>query len=62
MQVLSFRHTKETSKNVMGTTFKLKLGVVVYTCNPATLEAELWNSAESIIVVGNTPTIDEWTE
>ena len=46
----------------MGTTFKLKLGVVVYTCNPATLEAELWNSAESIIVVGNTPSIDEWTK
>ena len=36
------------------------LGVVACTCNPATLEAEFWNSVGSIPVGGNSPSIGGW--
>ena len=33
-------------------------GVVAWTCNPATLEAEFWNGVGSIPVVGNIHSIN----
>ena len=35
-------------------------GVVAYTCNPATLEAEFQNGVGSILVRGNSPSIGGW--
>ena len=35
-------------------------GVVACTCNPATLEAEFWNSVGLIPVGDNSPSISGW--
>ena len=36
------------------------LGAVACTCNPATLETELWKGVGSIPVGGNSPSIGGW--
>ena len=38
-----------------------KAGVVVCTCNTATLEAKFWNDVGSMPVGGNSPSIGGWT-
>ena len=35
-------------------------GVAACTCDPATLEVELWNSVDLIPVKGNSPSIGGW--
>ena len=51
---ISFYSLQRTDKPGIST------GVVGWTCNPATLEAEFWNGVGSIPVGGNSPSIGGW--
>ena len=46
------------TRTIVGTI--IKLGVMVFSCNPATLKAEFWNGADAITVGDNSHSLGGW--